>query len=88
MKVALLGRGNSMRDSRYFLREICYIEYKSQKCSHRITRIVEAGLIKYWKQFYWPSNDECTMSGSTEMNVVMVYITDMQGAFYVIMLGK
>ena len=45
-------------------------------------------MIKYWKQFYWPSNDECTMSGSTEMNVVMVYITDMQGAFYVIMLGK
>ena len=54
----------------------------------RIDMILEAGLIKYWKRYFWPNDDECIISGSTEMNVVMVYINDMQGAFYVIVFGK
>ena len=49
---------------------------------------MEVGLIKYWKQLYWPSNDECMISGSTEMNVVMVNLNDMQMSFYVLMFGK
>ena len=53
----------------------------------RIDRILEAGLIKHWKQYFWPSDDECALGGGTEMNVVRVYINDMQGAFYVLLLG-
>ena len=50
--------------------------------------MVEAGLIKYWKQFYWPSDDECSQSGITETTVIKVYVADVQGAFYVLLIGR
>merc|ERR1712154_382300 len=58
-----------------------------ERFNDRIDRILEAGLIKHWKQYFWPSDDECALGGGTEMNVVRVYINDMQGAFYVLLLG-
>ena len=66
------------------------VEYagKNKEFFLRIQRIIQAGLIKHWKQYFWPIDDECILSGGTEMNVVKVYINDMQGAFYVIMLGN
>ena len=59
-----------------------------QQLHFRINKMLSVGLIKYWKQLYWPNNDECSMSGSTEMNVVMVNLMDMQGSFYVLLLGQ
>ena len=44
-------------------------------------------MIKRWKKVFWPSNDECSISGSTEANVIKVYLGDMVGIFFVLALG-
>lgn len=55
--------------------------------SDRIRRIMEAGLIKRWKQVFWPRNDECQIKGSTDANVIKVFLADMQGSFYILGMG-
>ena len=54
----------------------------------RINRIREAGLIKRWKEVFWPRNDECDLRGSGDANVIKVYLEDMQGSFYILGMGK
>ena len=49
---------------------------------------MEAGLIKRWKQVFWPRNDECQIKGSTDANVIKVFLADMQGSFYILGMGK
>ena len=44
-------------------------------------------MVKHWKQYFWPIDDECLLSGKREMNVVRVYMQDMQTIFYVLLLG-
>ena len=48
----------------------------------------EAGLIKRWKEVFWPNNDECDLKGLGGANVIMVYMADMQGVFYILGMGK
>ena len=54
----------------------------------RINRIREAGLIKRWKEVFWPRNDECDLRGSGDANVIKVFLNDMQGSFYILGMGK
>ena len=54
----------------------------------RINRIREAGLIKRWKEVFWPRNDECDLKGSGDANVIKVFLGDMQGSFYILGMGK
>ena len=50
---------------------------------------MEAGLIQKWKQVYWPSDDECSMvNRGGQSTTVIVNVSDMQGSFYILMLGK
>jgi hypothetical protein len=55
----------------------------------RIKRVLEVGLAKKWKQIYWPKEDECssTAQGGNEVNRT-VNVGDMQGSFYVLLLGQ
>ena len=58
------------------------------KLLFRINRIREAGLIKRWKEVFWPRNDECDLRGSGDANVIKVFLNDMQGSFYILGMGK
>ena len=58
------------------------------KLLSRINRIREAGLIKRWKEVFWPRNDECDLRGSGDANVIKVFLNDMQGSFYILGMGK
>jgi hypothetical protein len=50
---------------------------------------MEAGLIQKWKQVFWPRDDECsTTARGTQTTTVIVNVSDMQGSFYILMLGK
>ena len=50
--------------------------------------MLEVGLAKKWKQIYWPKEDECssTAEGGNDVNRT-VNVGDMQGSFYVLLLG-
>ena len=58
------------------------------KLLSRINRIREAGLIKRWKEVFWPRNDECDLRGSGDANVIKVFLNDMQGSFYILGMGE
>merc|ERR1711941_173558 len=58
-----------------------------EKFDQRINRIREAGLIKRWKEVFWPRNDECDLRGSGDANVIKVFLNDMQGSFYILGMG-
>jgi len=58
-----------------------------EKFDERINRIREAGLIKRWKEVFWPRNDECDLRGSGDANVIKVFLNDMQGSFYILGMG-
>ena len=63
-------------------------EVENWKLLSRINRIREAGLIKRWKEVFWPRNDECDLRGSGDANVIKVFLADMQGSFYILGMGK
>jgi len=58
-----------------------------ERFDERINRIREAGLIKRWKEVFWPRNDECDLRGSGDANVIKVFLNDMQGSFYILGMG-
>jgi len=54
-----------------------------------IELIVEAGMIERWKQVYWPQDDECNLvKRGAESADTFVTVSDMQGSFYILFIGK
>eukprot|EP00092_Neocalanus_flemingeri_P000465 GFUD01000495.1.p1 GENE.GFUD01000495.1~~GFUD01000495.1.p1 ORF type:complete len:837 (+),score=225.49 GFUD01000495.1:88-2598(+) len=53
-----------------------------------IKKIVQGGLIKRWKQVFWPPDDECTAGARGGVgSTAVVTVTDMQGSFFILMMG-
>lgn len=50
-----------------------------------ITKIVRGGLIKKWKQMFWPRDDECSAGASGGIgSTSVITVTDMQGSFFIL----
>ena len=47
------------------------------------------GLIKKWKQVYWPAEDECSSTARGGQGTSqIVSVSDMQGSFIILFMGK
>ena len=49
------------------------------------------GLVEHWRRKFWPNADRCstTATGGTDGDVIQpISVTDIQGAFYVLFIGK
>ena len=54
-----------------------------------IKKIVQGGLIQRWKQVFWPPDDECSLGSRGGVGTTaVVTVTDMQGSFFILMIGK
>ena len=63
--------------------------YKSHflcKCS--IAKILEAGLMTRWRQVYWLPDDACSIPDGIGSGSPSVTVTDMQGSFMILGIGK
>jgi len=49
--------------------------------------MLQTGLIKKWKSRYWPQKDKCSQLGLGAAGNRKVGIGDMQGSFYLLLLG-
>merc|ERR1711962_990645 len=50
-----------------------------------IKKIVRGGLIKKWKQMFWPPDDECVAgAGGGVGSTAVITVTDMQGSFFIL----
>jgi len=50
-----------------------------------ITKIVRGGLVKKWKQVFWPPDDECSVAASGGVgSTSTITVTDMQGSLFIL----
>ncbi len=51
--------------------------------------MMQAGLIDKWKDMSWQSDDECSASSAGQQSVnTFVTVSDMQGSFFILFIGK
>ena len=49
--------------------------------------MLQSGLVKMWKSDYWPKKDRCSSTLAVAAVNRTVKIGDMQGSFYLLMMG-